>query len=294
MSKFFLSLFSLLFLFVFSSFFVIQEGERGIILQFGKVLRNNTNKTVVYTPGLHFKWPFLDTVKILDSRIHTINNELDHVVTKDKKEIIIESYVRWKISDFSRYYLNTEGKKIWQIETLLKHYINDQLRLYASNVDIKDIISHADTRLTCCILNNINTISVLGINVLDFRIKKINFSESMYHTIYNRMNLEQELIAQNKRSEGYEKEKKLRSYTDYKISIILAKSEKKALIIRSQAEAKVTKLFAKNFSKEPDFYLFIRSLRAYENIFQKNNNVIILNIDSDFFSVHTKKNNIIN
>ena len=113
---------------LYMSVFVVKEGERGITLRFGKVLRDDDNKPLVYEPGLHFKIPFIETVKMLDARIQTMDNQADRFVTKKKKDLIVDSYIKWRISDFSRYYLATGGGDISQAEVLLKRKFSDRLR----------------------------------------------------------------------------------------------------------------------------------------------------------------------
>ncbi|QCI17938.1 protease modulator HflC [Buchnera aphidicola (Acyrthosiphon lactucae)] len=303
MNKAVIFLSSILLLLLSSSFFIVKEGERGIVLQFGKVLRNNEKKTVVYSPGLHFKLPFLETVKMLDGRIHTMDNQADRFVTKEKKDLIVDSYIKWRINDFSRYYLATGGGDIFQAELLLKRKFSDRLRSEIGCLNVKEIVTDSRGRLTTDVLNslnkgsinleknsliNVNSMNALGIHVVDVRIKQINLPIEVSDAIYNRMRAEREAVARSQRSQGQEKAEKLRATADYKVSIILSEAQKEALIIKGQGEAEVTKLFAENFSKEPDFYFFIRSLRAYENSFKNDGNIILIDSDSEFFQYMNK------
>ncbi|QCI21272.1 protease modulator HflC [Buchnera aphidicola (Hyperomyzus lactucae)] len=298
MNKVFIFISSFLLLLLSSSFFIVKEGERGIILQFGKVLRNNEQKTVVYNPGLHFKLPFLETVKMLDGRIHTMDNQADRFVTKEKKDLIVDSYIKWRINDFSRYYLATGGGDTFQAEVLLKRKFSDRLRSEIGRLNVKEIVTDSRGRLTTDVLTslnkgtinlkktsliNVNSMNALGIQVVDIRIKQINLPIEVSDAIYNRMRAEREAVARSQRSQGQEQAEKLRAAADYKVSLILAKAQKEALIIKGEGEAEVTKLFAKNFSSEPYFYFFIRSLRAYENSFKNKQNIMLINSDSDFF-----------
>ncbi|WP_295164051.1 protease modulator HflC [uncultured Buchnera sp.] len=294
--SFFLLIFS-------SSFFIIKEGERGIILQFGKVLRNNQQKTLVYTPGLHFKIPFLEKVKILDSRIHTMDNQADRFVTKEKKDLIVDSYIKWRISDFNRYYLATGGGDVFQAEVLLKRKFSDRLRSEIGCLNVKEIVTDSRGRLTTDVLYalnkgttnldntsliNVNSMKALGIEVVDVRIKQINLPIEVSDAIYNRMRAEREAVARSQRSQGQEKAEKLRATADYKVSMILAEAQKKALIIKGQGEAEVTKLFSENFGQESSFYFFIRSLHAYENSFKNSDNIMLINSDNEFFKYMNK------
>lgn len=122
---------------LYMSVFVVKEGERGITLRFGKVLRDDENKPLVYAPGLHFKIPFIESVKMLDARIQTMDNRADRFVTKEKKDLIVDSYIKWRISDFSRYYLATGGGDISQAEVLLKRKFSDRLRSEIGRLDVK-------------------------------------------------------------------------------------------------------------------------------------------------------------
>lgn len=303
MNKVFICLSSILLFLFSSSFFVVKEGERGIVLQFGRVLRNHEQKTLVYNPGLHFKLPFLETVKMLDARIHTMDNQADRFVTKEKKDLIVDSYIKWRINDFNRYYLATGGGDIFQAEVLLKRKFSDRLRSEIGCLNVKEIVTDSRGRLTTDVLNalnkgtinlekassiNVNSMNALGIQVVDVRIKQINLPVEVSDAIYNRMRAEREAVARSQRSQGQEKAEKLRATADYKVSIILSQAKKEALIIKGQGEAIITKLFAENFSNEPYFYYFVRSLRAYENSFKNNGNIMLITSDNDFFKYMNK------
>ncbi|QCI16786.1 protease modulator HflC [Buchnera aphidicola (Aphis craccivora)] len=298
MNKLLICFSSILLFLLSSSLFIVKEGERGIVLQFGKVLRNKDQKTLVYDPGLHFKIPFLESVKMLDARIHTMDNQADRFVTKEKKDLIVDSYIKWRISDFSRYYLATGNGDIFQAEVLLKRKFSDRLRSEIGCLNVKEIVTDSRGRLTTDVLQslnkgtvnltnsskmNVNSMNALGIEVVDVRIKQINLPTEVSEAIYNRMRAEREAVARSQRSQGQEKAEKLRAMADYKVSMILAKAKKEALILKGQGEAKVAKLFSDNLKKDSSFYLFVRSLHAYENSFKNNNNLILISSDNKFF-----------
>ncbi len=142
---------------LYMSVFVVKEGERGITLRFGKVLRDDENKPLVYAPGLHFKIPFIESVKMLDARIQTMDNQADRFVTKEKKDLIVDSYIKWRISDFSRYYLATGGGDVSQAEVLLKRKFSDRLRSEIGRLDVKDIVTDSRGRLTLSQLGRLDT-----------------------------------------------------------------------------------------------------------------------------------------
>ncbi|CAK9886164.1 MAG: Modulator of FtsH protease HflC [Candidatus Erwinia impunctatus] len=308
---------------LYASLFVVQEGQRGIVMRFGKVLRDAENKPLVYAPGLHLKIPFIESVKFLDARIQTMDNQADRFVTKEKKDLIVDSYIKWRISDFSRYYLTTGGGDTSQAEVLLRRKFSDRLRSEIGLLDVKDIVTDSRGRLTTDVRNalnagtagkddriattaadnaiasvaekverettsktpvfNPNSMASLGIEVVDVRIKQINLPAEVSDAIYNRMRAERESVARSQRSQGYEEAEKVRATADYEVIRIKAEAERSALIIRGEADAEVAKLFADTFSQEPEFYAFIRSLRAYEKSFKGNQDVMVLSPDSDFF-----------
>lgn len=308
---------------LYTSLFVVQEGQRGIVLRFGKVLRDDENKPQVFAPGLHFKIPFLETVKSLDARIQTMDNQADRFVTKEKKDLIVDSYIKWRISDFSRYYLATGGGDVSQAEVLLKRKFSDRLRSEMGRLDVKDIVTDSRGRLTTDVRDALNTgsagrdddvqtpaaddaiasvaarverettsnepainpnsMAALGIQVVDVRIKQINLPAEVSDAIYNRMRAEREAVARSQRSQGQEEAEKLRAGADYEVTRTLAEAQRQALITRGEGDADAAKLFADAFSQDPDFYAFLRSLRAYENSFQSNQDIMVMSPDSDFF-----------
>ena len=285
---------------LYMSVFVVKEGERGITLRFGKVLRDDDNKPLVYEPGLHFKIPFIETVKMLDARIQTMDNQADRFVTKEKKDLIVDSYIKWRISDFSRYYLATGGGDISQAEVLLKRKFSDRLRSEIGRLDVKDIVTDSRGRLTLEVRDALNSgsagtedevttpaadnaIAEAAERVVDVRIKQINLPTEVSEAIYNRMRAEREAVARRHRSQGQEEAEKLRATADYEVTRTLAEAERQGRIMRGEGDAEAAKLFADAFSKDPDFYAFIRSLRAYENSFSGNQDVMVMSPDSDFF-----------
>ena len=304
---------------LYSSLFVVNEGQRGIILRFGKVVRDDENKPLVYAPGLHLKVPFIESVKMLDARIQTMDNQADRFVTKEKKDLIIDSYIKWRISDFSRYYLATGGGDVLQAEVLLKRKFSDRLRSEIGRLDIKDIVTDSRGKLMGDVREALNTGSVddagseadnaianaaarvaretngkqpevnpnsmaaLGIEVIDVRIKQINLPAEVSDAIYNRMRAEREAVALRYISQGREEAEKLRATADYEVTRTLAEAERQGRITRGEGDAVAAKLFADAFSQDPDFFAFIRSLKAYENSFKNGQDVMVLRPDSDFF-----------
>ena len=271
----------LLFVFI-TSAFVVSEGQNGIVMQFSKVKRDSEGLPVVYAPGLHFKVPFIDTVRIMDTRIQTLDDQPDRFVTSEKKDLIIDSYVKWQIDDLAVYYLATGGNKM-QAEALLKRKINNGLRNEIGSHTITDIVSGKRGEVMETALKRLARSSELGIKVIDVRIKKINLPDGVSNSIYKRMRAERQAVAKEHRSQGQEKSEVIRANIDRKVSIMLAQANKESAEIRGRGDAESSKIYSAAFSKDAEFYAFMRSMQAYQKSFADKQDVMVLSPDSDFF-----------
>lgn len=267
-----------------SSIFVIDESQRGIVVQFGKVVREgNSDIPKVYEPGLHLKWPLIDEVRKLDSRIQTLDGQADRFVTSEKKDLIIDSYVKWRIEDFAKFYLATGGGSRIQAESLLKRKINNGLRSEIGGRTITDIVSGQRTEVMEDALKQMARSSELGIKVVDVRIKQINLPLEVSNSIYQRMRAERNAVAREHRSQGREQAEIIRANVDRKVTVMLADAERKAKEIKGQGDAEAAKIYAETFKKNPELFQFLRSMEAYKTSFQTNGNMMVLSSDSDFF-----------
>ncbi|ENY73902.1 protease modulator HflC [Aeromonas diversa] len=267
----------------FTSVFVVDEGQRGIVVQFGKVKRDGEGLPKLYEPGLHFKVPLIDNVRKMDARIQTLDGQADRFVTSEKKDLIIDSYVKWKIEDFSKYYLATGGGNRMQAEALLKRKINNGLRSEIGNRTIKDIVSGERGAVMEDALKKMARSSELGIKVVDVRIKQINLPTEVSNSIYQRMRAERNAVAREHRSQGREKAEVLRADIDRKVTVMLADAESHARQLRGEGDAEAAKIYAESYKKEPEFFSFVRSMEAYRKSFAGNNDVMVIKPDSEFF-----------
>ena len=287
MRKFLLPVIFVLIAVLYSSIVVVSEGTRGIMLRFGKVQRDADNKVAIYTPGLHFKIPFIDNLKALDARIQTLDGQADRFVTVEKKDLLVDSYVKWRINDFGRFFTTTGGGDYAQAANLLRRKVNDRLRSEIGSRTIKDIVSGTRGELMAGAKNALNSgqdsTAELGIEVLDVRIKQINLPDEVSSSIYQRMRAERDAVAREHRSQGKEKAAFIQADVDRKVTLILANANKTAQELRGNGDAAAAKLYSQAFAQEPQFYSFIRSLKAYESSFEGSDNMMILKPDSDFF-----------
>ncbi|ENM5735805.1 protease modulator HflC [Vibrio mimicus] len=295
------------------SMFVIPEGERGIVIRFGRVLKDN-DVSKIYEPGLHFKMPLFDRVKTLDARIQTMDGRSDRFVTSEKKDVIIDSYVKWRIEDFGQYYLATGGGNALTAEALLERKVTDVLRSEIGSREIKQIVSgprsgaivpeNTDSpelateaakealeidgqrdQIMSEVLNDTRTSAMkdLGVYIVDFRMKKINLPDEISESIYRRMRAERESVARKHRSQGREKAEVIRAQAELEVATILAEADKTARVTRGTADAEAAKIYSDAYKEDPEFFSFLRSLRAYEKSFNSKNDILVLDPKSEFF-----------
>ncbi|WP_038176111.1 MULTISPECIES: protease modulator HflC [Vibrio] len=296
------------------SLFVIPEGERGIVIRFGRVLKDNNEIARIYEPGLHFKMPLFDRVKTLDARIQTMDGRSDRFVTSEKKDVIIDSYVKWRIEDFGQYYLATGGGNSSTAQALLSRKVTDVLRSEIGSREIKQIVSgprnddilpdSADSEVVTTvaakealevdgerdiIMKNVlndtrqDAMGDLGIHVFDFRMKKINLPDSISKSIYDRMRAERESVARQFRSQGREQAEIIRAQAELEVATILAEADRAARVTRGGADAEAASIYAGAYNKDPEFFSFVRSLRAYQSSFKDKSDILVLDPKSDFF-----------
>ena len=274
-----------------STLFVIDEGQAGIVVQFGKVKRDSDSGLPhVYEPGLHFKVPMIDEVRKLDARIQTMDAQADRFVTSEKKDLIIDSYVKWRIEDFAKFFLATGGGNRVQAEALLKRKINNGLRSEIGGRSIKDIVSGERTEVMQKALLNSASSSELGNKVVDVRIKQINLPLEVSNSIYQRMRAERNAVAREHRSQGREKAEFIRADIDRKVTIMLADAQRRSRQLRGEGDAEATRIYADTYKKNPEFFSFVRSMEAYKKSFEQGNDFMVLKPDDDFFRYFKQAN----
>ncbi len=283
MKNLLIALVVVLVVFGFGSIFVVKEGNKAIVIQFGKVQRDSSGQTVVFEPGLHFKLPFIDTVRTLDARVQTLDDTPDRFVTAEKKDLIVDSYVKWRIKDFAKYYLSTGGLKD-RAEDLLKQKVNNGLRSEFGNRTITQIVSGERSELMNQAMQQAAASSdEIGIEIVDVRVKQINLPLEVSNSIYQRMRAEREAVAKEHRSQGQEQAEVIRADIEAKVTVMLADAEKNARKVKGEGDAQAAQIYAKAYAKDREFYHFLRSMDAYKASFASKEDVLVVSPDSDFF-----------
>ncbi|RUO26730.1 protease modulator HflC [Aliidiomarina minuta] len=268
----------------YSSLFTIAEGERGIVIRFGKVAQDDEGQAVVYQPGLHFKMPFIERIEKLDARVKTLDGEADRFITSEQKDLIVDAFVKWRISDFAQFYLSTGGGNRAQAEGLLMRRINSGLRSEFGSRTIQDIVSgEREDLMEQALMQAADGSSDLGIQVLDVRVKQINLPDEVSEAIYARMRAERNAVAREHRSEGRQESEFIRADVDARVTVMLADAEREARQIRGEGDAEAAGIYGEAYGMDPEFFSFIRSMEAYTASFEGGNDVIVLSPESDFF-----------
>ena len=291
MKNLLIAVFVLLVLLTSGALFVVKEGERAIVIQFGKVQRvEGTGETKVFEPGLHFKLPFIDTVRHLDARIQTLDDSPDRFVTSEKKDLIVDSYVKWRIEDFARYYLSTNGGNKLQAEALLKQKVNNGLRTEFGSRTIAQIVSGERTELMeQAMIQASSSSDELGIEIVDVRVKQINLPTEVSNSIFQRMRAERAAVAREHRSQGQEQAEVIKANIEAKVTVMLADAERNARQLRGEGDATAAQIYAETYSKNPEFYGFLRSMDAYRASFNSKDDILVVEPDSDFFRYMNKR-----
>lgn len=260
-----------------ASLFTVDERQEAILFQFGEIIESD------YEPGIHVKIPFVNNVRKFDNRILTIDQKPDRFLTQEKKDLIVDSYVKWRIVDVVQYFKTTQGDEL-TAGRLLYENINNGLRDEFGKRTIQEIISGDRTQIMSLMTQRASErAKTLGIEVVDVRVKKVDYPERVSNSVYQRMRAEREREARDFRSKGHEASERIQADADRQRSILLAEAYRDSEIARGEGDAKATEIYAKAYNKDKEFYKFYRSLTAYTNNFSSPSDVILLQPDSDYF-----------
>ncbi|MFO1256951.1 MAG: protease modulator HflC [Gammaproteobacteria bacterium] len=284
-SKPILTTFGLILLFfIGASMFVVPETERAIILRLGQIqMDSETNLPRVLAPGLHFKVPFVDSARHFDMRIQTLDMPAARFPTKEKKELIINLFTKWRIKDFSMFFKSTSGDKA-RAETLLKQKIENELRAELGREELNDVVSQNRMKIMSLLKQEANIAAAsLGVEVIDVRVVGIDLPPNISDGVYRRMRTERQRIAAELRAQGQSRAEAIQADADATVTVIDAKARKDAEMTRGAGEAEAAKIYAEAYSQAPEFYRFYRSLEAYRTTFQGNNDMLVIKPESEFF-----------
>ncbi len=259
------------------SLFTVKEWERAALFKFGEIVRTD------YEPGLHFKIPIVNNIRKFDGRIQTLDADPERYLTAEKKNVIVDSFVKWRIDDVAPYYTTMGGDTV-RANIRLSQIIKDGLRSEFGKRTIQDVISGERKKIMDILLvNTAAQAKEFGIRVVDVRIKRIDLPEDISNSVYRRMEAERARTAKDLRSKGAEAAERIRADADRQRTVILAEAYREAEQTRGQGDAKAAEIYANAFNQDPEFYSFYRSLNAYKATFKSENDILVVEPDSDFF-----------
>ncbi len=272
-----------LFFIVSSCVFTVTETERAIKFRLGEVISTD------FEPGLHFKMPFINNVKKFDSRILTMDSKPERFLTSEKKNVIVDSFVKWKIADVKTFYTAVAGDTR-QANIRLDQIIKDAFRSEFSKRTIKQLVSSDRNVIRTALISLSTPIAVkLGIEIVDVQVKRIDLPNEVSSSVYRRMEAERERVAREFRSQGKEAAERIRADADKQRQIIMANAFRDAEKLRGSGDATAADIYAKTYGKDIEFYTFYRSMIAYRQTFRQPGDMLVVEPDSDFFKYFKKQ-----
>jgi membrane protease subunit HflC len=260
-----------------STIYFVDEREKAIVFQFGEIVRADDK------PGIHFKVPFINNVKKFDARIQTMDAEPESYLTQEKKNLVVDSFVKWRVKDAFTYYTTLGGLPA-NARNRLSQRVNDALRREFGQRTVQQVISGDRVQIMTFVQQIIDEeISGLGIEVVDVRLKRVDLDITISTGVYQRMEAERSRVAMELRARGAEAAERIRADADRQRQVILANSNKEAQQIRGNGDATATAVYADAFSENREFYRLYRSLSAYRNTFNNPGNLLVIEPQSEFF-----------
>ena len=262
-----------------STLYVVDQRQYAIVFALGEV------KEVVNQPGLHFKLPPpFQNVTFYEKRIMTIDTpDSDRFITSEKKNLVVDSFVKWRISDPKLYYVSVQGREtdaVYRIQQSLKDALNTEI----GKRTVNDMVSGARDKVMQDISNKVNIdAGKIGVEIVDVRLKRVEFSDEIKDSVFKRMESERKRVANELRSTGFADSEKIRADADRQREVILAEAIKGAQTVKGDGDAKAAAIYAAAFGQNPEFYNFYRSLEAYRNSFRNKGDVLVVEPNSEFF-----------
>lgn len=259
------------------SIFTVGQTEKAIKFRLGQIQKSD------YEPGLQVKWPFINNIKKFDARIQTMDSKPERFLTAEKKNVIVDSFVKWRIGDVNKFYTVVSGD-IGQANLRLDQIIKDAFRGEFGKRNIKQLVSTDRHAIREILIKNSKPLAAkLGMEIIDVRVKRIDLPEEVSSSVFRRMEAERERVAREFRSQGSEASEKIRADADRQRVVTLANAFRDAEKMRGEGDAKSAEIYANAYGADAEFFTFNRSLSAYKKTFSGTGSMMVLDPDSDFF-----------
>jgi membrane protease subunit HflC len=261
-----------------SSLYIVDQRQQAILFQLGEVVDVKTS------PGLYFKIPLAQNVRYFDARILTLDTaEPERFITSEKKNVLVDLFVKWRIIDVKQYYVSVRGDEMLA-QTRLSQTVNSSLRDEFGNRTVHDVVSGERDKIMEIMRQKADADArKIGVEVVDVRLKRVDLPQEVSESVYRRMEAERKRVANELRSTGSAESEQIRADADRQREIILAEAYRKAQEVKGEGDAKATAIYADAFQANPEFYSFYRSLEAYKQSFNNKGDMMILEPNSEFF-----------
>jgi membrane protease subunit HflC len=261
----------------YSSIFIVNQWEQALVFKFREIQRSDDQ------PGLHFMLPLVNVAQKFEKRLLNLDQEPQRFITIEKKDVIVDYYAKWLITDVEKFYTATRGDVLYA-NGLLGQRINRALRDEFGARTVQEVVAGERTQILSVVTASTSNLpEELGITVVDVRTKRIDLPTEVSNSVYERMRAERNRVAKDFRARGSEAAERIRANADREREIILANAYRDAEIIRGEGDAQATEIYAAAYTKDEEFYSLYRSLNAYKNSFNNSNDVLLLEPKSDFF-----------
>jgi len=259
-----------------SAVYTVNEWERGLKFRFGEFSGEEIQ------PGLNFKMPIVNTIRKYDIRIQTMDKQPERFLTVNKEELLIDSFVKWKIKDLQQFFKSVATNA--RAENRLQQKVNNSLKEQIAKRSIREVVANDRTEIMQSVQKAVDEeAGLIGIEVIDVRLKRVDLADEIQDTVFARMRSERERIAKEKRAEGDEIAIQIRADADRQKQVIVADAIREAQILRGEGDAQSTKIYADAFGKDEGFYELYRSLNAYKKTFESGNDLMVIDPNSEFF-----------
>lgn len=260
------------------AFYIVKQTERAILLQFGQIVEADI------PPGLHFKMPWVNTVRKFDGRVLTVTADAQRYLTLEQKALVVDSFAKWRIVDVEKYYTSSSGEES-RTSNLLQQRINDGLRNKFGERDLQEVVSGQRDLLMEELTRelNLSTAEEYGIEVIDVRVKQIELPLDVRASVYERMTSERQREAQQLRSRGNELAIGIEADADRQEAVLLVEAYRDSETIRGEGDAQAAATYATAYSKDEEFYAFTRSINSYQESFSNKGDILLVDPDSEYF-----------
>ncbi|HXM82743.1 MAG TPA: protease modulator HflC [Burkholderiales bacterium] len=261
-----------------SAMYTVDQRQNAIVFQLGEV------KEVVKEPGLHFKWPLLQNVRLFDMRILTFDDaEPLRFLTQGNKPVLVDSFVKWRVADVRQYYVSVQGDE-FRAQTRIKQTVAGSLRDEFGLRTVHDVVSGERDHIMNSVREKVDQdLRRIGVGIIDVRLKRVDLPPDVSESVYRRMEAERKRIANELRSTGAAEAERIRADAERQREVILAEAYRDAQRVRGEGDARAANIYAAAFSQNPEFFSFYRSMEAYRSTFRGRNDLMLLEPNSDFF-----------